>query len=157
MLFESVFSAPQEDYVRLIICYPCVACLRLFSYASQIEQLYSNLGSPRLSTLIREEYKPTDAITNSPFALETRSLVLERLSLFLDEQTQARAAVPYSWLANSDNFLVSEVGRLTLTRTLQFGQIRIVKTQEASATAERRGKGAVRLWISRSSQLDYFE
>lgn len=110
-----------------------------------------------MSTLIREEYKPTDVVKDSTQALETRRLVLERLSLFLDEQTQSRAAVSYSWLASSDNFLVTEVGRLTLTRTLQFGQVKMIKTQEASATAERKGKGAVRLWLSRSGALDFFE
>ncbi|KAF8523641.1 hypothetical protein JB92DRAFT_3140729 [Gautieria morchelliformis] len=136
VLFDTVFSAPQEDY---------------------IEQLYSNLGSPRLSTLVREEYKPTDIIRASQHAVKTRHLVLERLPLFLHERTPAQAAVSYSWLENSDNFVVTEVGKLVLTRTLQFGQTRIVKTQEASATAERKGKGPIRLWIAGNNQLDLFE
>ncbi|KAF8581823.1 hypothetical protein K439DRAFT_1513339 [Ramaria rubella] len=135
-LFDSIFSAPQEDY---------------------IEQLYSTLGSPQLSNLVREEYKPSVEIKGSMRASETRRLVLERLPLFLHERTHAKVAIPYSWLNKPENFLVTEVGKLTLTRTLQFGQIKMVKTQEASATAEQKEKGPVQLWIGGNSQVDLYE
>lgn len=106
---------------------------------------------------MREDYKPTDEIKDSQYAIRTRQLVLERLPLFLHERTHAKAAVTYSWLKDSDHFQVTDVGKLTLTRTLQFGPQRIVKTQEASATAARKNTGPVQLWISGNNQLDLFE
>lgn len=96
-------------------------------------------------------------IKDSQFAEQTRRLVLERLPLFLHERTLAKTAVTYAWLNDPDHFLVAEVEKLKLTRTLQFGQSKMVKSQEASATADRKGMGAVRLWICNYTQLDLFE
>jgi Protein of unknown function (DUF3684) len=156
---RSISSTQYSQLHRKIMCVPLIrACQGLFSrLLSQIEQLYSSLGSPRLSTLVREDYRPTDEIKDSRHAIHTRDLVLERLPLFLHERTHTKATVTYSWLKDSDHFQVTEVGKLTLTRTLQFGQLKIVKTQEASATAERKRMGAIRLWISGNNDLDIFE
>ncbi|KAF8513724.1 hypothetical protein BU17DRAFT_95084 [Hysterangium stoloniferum] len=136
IMFDTIYTAPQEDY---------------------IEQLYTMLGSPLLSSVVHEEYKPSTEIKDSSRALEMRRLVLERLPLFLHERTHGKTTMTYSWLNTPGNFLVTEVGKLTLVRTLQFGKTKAVKTQEVSATAGRKGSGPVQMWIGGNSQVDLYE
>ena len=59
------------------------------------------LGSPRLSRLVKEEYKAAGGeVKDSRLGNETRTLVLERLPLFLHERNQAKPRLSYDWLSS---------------------------------------------------------
>jgi hypothetical protein len=48
-------------------------------------------------------------------------------------------------------------GKLTVTKTLSFGDVRLSRTQDASAVAKRVGYGAIQLWLAANAQLDMYE
>jgi hypothetical protein len=125
-----------------------------------ISSFYANLGSPRLSGLVKEEYKPVGSeIKDAPIGMQARKLILERLPLFLHEHRGSRPQVKFDWFTNEANFVIKVVPRLSLTRTLQFGGKSISKSQDASAAAKRTSwMGPVVLWISQQQpQLDLYE
>ncbi|KAL5498075.1 hypothetical protein ACEPAH_3006 [Sanghuangporus vaninii] len=133
---DSVFSAPQEDI---------------------LESFYAELGSPRLTALVREDYKTSAEIRDSKLARDIRALVLERLPLFLHEHTHARPKVQYSWLNNEKNFVVRTFGKLTVTKYLNFSLTRISRSQDASASAKKGAFGPIELWITGNAQVDMYE
>ncbi|KNZ80421.1 Sacsin [Termitomyces sp. J132] len=134
---DSFFTAPQEDI---------------------LEAFYTQLGSRRLSSLVKEEYQSSAEIKQSKIAAETRALILERLPLFLHEHSHARTRVSYTWLTSQVNFAVKTFGRLFVKKTLTFGDIRLSRQQEASAVATRAGNtGPIHLWIAGNTQIDMYE
>ncbi|CAE6384073.1 unnamed protein product [Rhizoctonia solani] len=134
---HQIWGAPQEDL---------------------IEQFYEGLGSKRLSALVHEEYKSTPSQNRTTKrAQDTRSLVLERLPLFLHEHTHVKSKIKPEWLAQGENFQVVMVNKLQLTRHLSHGR-GYSATQEASAAAKREGmRGPVILWLAENSQTDLYE
>ncbi|CAA7259259.1 unnamed protein product [Cyclocybe aegerita] len=134
---SAIFTSPQEDI---------------------IEDFYISLGSPRLSRIVREEYTPSGPeLPSSKRALETRSLILERLPLFLHEHTHARTRVTFSWLSSNNNFVVRSFGKIAATKHLNLGELRLSRRQDASAVGRRVGSGPIELWIADSSQIDMYE
>ncbi|KAF7321474.1 hypothetical protein MKEN_00668100 [Mycena kentingensis (nom. inval.)] len=133
---EYLFVAPQEDI---------------------LEEFYLLLGSRRLSGLVKEDYKTTAELKGTQLPAQIRSLILERLPLFLHEHTHARTRVSFNWLNNEAHFIVTSFGKLSVTKSLAFGTIRKSKTQEASAVAKRAGSGPIHLWIAGNSQVDMYE
>ncbi|KAH7929282.1 hypothetical protein BV22DRAFT_1081369, partial [Leucogyrophana mollusca] len=133
---DSIFAAPQEDL---------------------LENFYASLGSRRLSNIIREDYKTTSEIKNSKTATDVRSLVLERLPLFLHEHTHARTRVSLGWLTNEQNFKVKTFGKLTVVKSLEFDDANLTRSQDASAAAKRRGHGPIELWLAGNGQVDMYE
>ena len=90
-------------------------------------------------------------------AHEVRSLILERLPLFLHEHTHAATRVPFSWLNNEKNFIVRTFGKVTVKRSLNFSGAKSSKSIETSAIARREGKGAIQLWLAGNAQVDMYE
>ncbi|KAI0637255.1 hypothetical protein C8Q77DRAFT_1216014 [Trametes polyzona] len=133
---DVVFSAPQEDL---------------------LEAFYLELGCRRLGSLVREEYQNRNEVVGSRKAAETRALILERLPLFLHEHTHTQTKVSYTWLNNEKNFIVKTYGKLTVTKTLQFGDKRLSKSQDASAVARRIGRGPIELWLAGHDAVDMYE
>ncbi|KAF7376003.1 hypothetical protein MSAN_00015000 [Mycena sanguinolenta] len=133
---DALFTAPQEDI---------------------LEGFYMLLGSRRLSSLVKEEYKTSSQSKDQQTAIETRALILERLPLFLHEHTHARTRVTYNWLNQEAHFIVTCFGKLSVTKTLDFGDIRTSRTQEASAAAKRIGSGPINLWLAGNAQVDMYE
>ncbi|OCH90810.1 hypothetical protein OBBRIDRAFT_834709 [Obba rivulosa] len=130
---EVVYTAPQEDL---------------------LEGFYSELGSKRLSALIREEYRTGSEVRGARGAQEIRSLILERLPLFLHEHTHARTRIAFTWLNNEKNFIVKTFSKIIVVKTL-FGDIRAARNQDVTATARRQGSnGPVELWLSGVDQVD---
>ena len=115
------------------------------------------LGSPKLTSLIREEYRTSAEIKDAKVSREVRSLVLERLPLFLHEHTNNRTKVQFSWLNNEKNFIVRTFGKLTVMKYLNFGTTHLSRDQDASATARRNGSGPVELWLAGNAQVDMYE
>ncbi|KAF8170185.1 hypothetical protein K438DRAFT_1909340 [Mycena galopus ATCC 62051] len=132
----SLFTAPQEDI---------------------LEGFYMLLGSRRLSSLVKEEYKTTTESKDQRTAAEIRALILERLPLFLHEHTHARTKVTYGWLNQEAHFITTSFGKLSVTKTLTFGDLRTSHTQEASAVAKRIGSGPIHLWLAGNAQVDMYE
>ncbi|KAF7315310.1 hypothetical protein MIND_00045600 [Mycena indigotica] len=133
---EFLYTAPQEDI---------------------LEEFYLLLGSRKLSSLVKEEYKTSAELKDSRVSAEIRALILERLPLFLHEHTHARTRVSFNWLNNDNHFVVTSYGKVAVTKTINFGDIRKSKTQEASAVAKRVGSGPILLWIAGNSQVDMYE
>lgn len=140
MFSDHLYGAPQEDI---------------------LEELYASLGSPRLSALVNERYKPQGEISQSKIATETRALILERLPLFLHEHRSAHSQplIKADWLAQGENLQVKAVGRLRLEKSLHWANQNVTKTLEASAAAfrDKNGKGPILLYIAGSDDLDLYE
>jgi Protein of unknown function (DUF3684) len=119
--------------------------------------LYLSLGSQRLSALVKEEYLTKGEIKGHRVAIDTRTLILERLPLFLHEHTHARIRVSYNWLNDEKNFVVQVFGSLTVVKSLNFGNLRTSKTQDASAVARRDGRGPIQLWLAGNNKVDMYE
>ncbi|CCM02906.1 uncharacterized protein FIBRA_05020 [Fibroporia radiculosa] len=130
---SSIFTAPQEEL---------------------IEGFYSQLGSKSLGTLVREEYSTGNEIKESRKAAEVRSLVLERLPLFLHEQPHTRRRITFDWLNDDRNFIVKMFGKLMVVKSLQFDGKPLRRTQESSAVAKRVGRGPIELWLAGRDQVD---
>ncbi|CDO69003.1 hypothetical protein BN946_scf184834.g10 [Trametes cinnabarina] len=134
---DVVFTAPQEDL---------------------LEAFYMELGCRRLSGLVREDYQTRNPLVGPDTrAARIRALILERLPLFLHEHTHTKTRVSYSWLNNKDNFIVKTFSGLIVTKTLQFGEKRVSKSQDASAVARRIGRGPIELWLAGIDQVDMYE
>lgn len=106
---------------------------------------------------MKDEYKTSSEVKQSRKAAEIRSLILERLPLFLHEHTHTQTRVPYSWLNNENNFVVRTFGKLMVIKSLIYGQTRIVKNQDASAVAFRDGRGPIQLWLAGNDLVDMYE
>ena len=107
--------------------------------------------------MVKEDHKTSGEIRNSRKPIEIRSLILERLPLFLHEHTHAKPRVPFSWLSNEKNFVVRSFGKITVIKTLTYGDTRVVKNQDASAVAMRIARGPIELWLSGNDTIDMFE
>lgn len=115
------------------------------------------LGSRRLSSLVKEDFSTSAEIKDHKSASDTRALILERLPLFLHEHTHAKTRVSYTWLNNPANFIVKTYGKISVTKRLIFGTTKLEETQETSAVAKRFSYGPVQLWIAGNSQVDMYE
>ena len=120
-------------------------------------ELYLSLGSPRLSTLVKENYETSREEPYSKIGPDTRHLILERLPLFLHEHPQSRTKVSFNWLNEEKNFIVKVFGKLLVTKSLHLGDIRNSEKHEASAVAKREGRGPIELWLAGNTQVDMYE
>ena len=150
---DSIFAAPQEDLLES-------ACRRdllgdIMAHCSTA--FYASLGSRRMSTIVREDYKVSNEISETKTASDVRTLVLERLPLFLHEHTHARTKVSLSWLSATHNFKVKVFGKLVVSKTLDIGNGKTTRTLDASAAAKRAGTGPIELWLSYTAQVDMYE
>lgn len=106
---------------------------------------------------MKEEYQTTGELIGSKVAAETRSLILERLPLFLHEHTHAATRVPFTWLAANKNFGVRAFGKLGVVKSLHHGNLNVSRKQDASAVAQRSRSGLIELWIAGNAQVDMYE
>ncbi|EIN13823.1 hypothetical protein PUNSTDRAFT_117488 [Punctularia strigosozonata HHB-11173 SS5] len=133
---DSVFIAPQEE---------------------PLEKFYLSLGSKRLTSAVREEYKTTAEVKADKIAADIRALVLERLPLFLHEHTHARPKRPYSWFTERDHFVVRMFGKIVVAKTLMLGPNAPSRTMEASAVGKTVGASQFQLWLASNAQVDLYE
>jgi hypothetical protein len=151
---EDIFCAPQEDILEGEYGNTCPW---YSTSAVKTTGFYQSLGCKRLSDLVREEYRTTQEIYGHKIAHEVRSLILERLPLFLHEHTHAATRVPFTWLNDERNFIVRTFGKVTVTRGLNFAGAKSSKSIETSAIARREGRGAIQLWLAGNAQVDMYE
>lgn len=151
---EEIFCAPQEDVLEGEYDNTFPQCL---SSALATAGFYQSLGCRRLSDLIQEEYQTTQEIHGHKTAKEVRSLILERLPLFLHEHTHAATRVPLTWLNKERNFIVRTFGRVSVTKTLDFAGVKSSRFIETSAIARREGEGPIELWLAGNARVDMYE
>jgi len=119
--------------------------------------MYLFLGSPRLSSLVKDHYRTSGEVPYSKISAETRHLILERLPLFLHEYPQSRTEVSLDWLNKEKNFIIKVFGKILVTKSLHHGDICDSKSHEASAVAKREGNGPIELWLAGNKQVNMYE
>ena len=109
--------------------------------------------------MVKEDYQLSAEIPNPRITTEIRTLILERLPLFLHEHTHTPTRVSFSWLSAEGNFVVKCYGKITVVKTLNYGDVRASRRQDASAVARRASglSAQIQLWISGNSQIDMYE
>jgi uncharacterized protein DUF3684 len=120
-------------------------------------ELHLFLGSPRLSSLIKENYEMSREDRHAKIGPDIRHLILERLPLFLHEHPQSRTKVSFNWLNEEKNFIVKVFGKLSVTKSLHHGNTHNSEKHEASAVANRDGRGPIELWLAGNTQVDMYE
>ena len=90
-------------------------------------------------------------------AQEVQTLILERLPLFLHENTCMAPQVSLTWLNDERNFIVQTFGEITVTRSIDFGGIKSSRSTEASAVARQGGRGEIQLWLASNMEVDMYE
>ena len=120
-------------------------------------ELYLFLGSPRLSSLVKEYYRTSGEAPYSNIGTGVRHLILERLPLFLHEHPQSGIEVSLDWLNKEKNLIVRVFGKLLVTKSLHHGDIRDSRSHEASAVAKREGNGPIELWLAGNKQVNMYE
>ncbi|KDQ10617.1 hypothetical protein BOTBODRAFT_68536 [Botryobasidium botryosum FD-172 SS1] len=141
LFFSELYGAPQE-----II----------------LEELYFSLGSPRLSTLVREKPEFQGRMLEDPIAKKIRVLILERLPLFLREyrSVHQQPLITVDELSQDGNFLAKTVGQLQSVKILDWPSqnLRVEKKSDASAAGFREKKGGpIHLLLARNIPLDIYE
>ena len=135
-----------------------VAMCPLYSMPTlEITAFYQSLGCKQLSNLIKEEYQTTQETYGNKAAQEVRSLILERLPLFLYKHATTTTRVSPLWLNKKGNFLVQTFKKIMVTKTIDFAGTKSSKSFEISATIRWEGGGPVKLWLSDDGQVDMYE
>jgi len=52
---------------------------------------------------------------------------------------------------------VKTFGKLTVTKSLNFGDVRLSRGQDLSAAAKQLGNGPIELWLAGHPQVDMYE
>ena len=150
---EEIFCAPQDDTLEGehgSLC-PLYSMLTL-----EITAFYRSLGCKQLSDLIKEEYQTTQETYGNKATQGVRSLVLERLPLFLYKHATTTTRVSPSWLKKG-NFIVRTFEKIMVTKSIDFAGTKSSKSFGTSATIRREGGGPVQLWLSNNGQVDMHE
>ena len=96
-------------------------------------------------------------ITGDKTAQGVRSLILERLSLFLHECTRATTEVSFTWLDNKENFVTRTFQKLSATRSIDFAGARPIIFTEPSVAAVWGNNGRIELWLTDKVKVDMYE
>ena len=150
---DKIFTCPQEDLLEGNGrgCFIDVLCS--YGYLD----FYGELGSRRLSSLVKEDYETSSETNATRKAEEIRARILERLPLFLHEHNHTATRVPFSWLNTGKNFIVRVFSSVRVKKSLTYGDLRLMEKQDASAVALRENRGPIQLWLSNNMAVDMFE
>ena len=108
--------------------------------------------------MVKEEYQTSSEIKNARLSSDIRTLILERLPLFLHEHAHgSNTRIKAEWMESHDHFVVKTFGKITAVKSLNFGDIRLSKTQDASAVAKQIPSNQIQLWVAGHSQVDMYE
>ena len=114
------------------------------------------MGCRRLSTVIQERYEDSPQIPDTKTCSEIRSLILQRLPLFLQKCSHSpsdRMHIP-----SHDNFSVVVCERLLVHKTLIVGDDNTPRKQDLWAiTKYNKNGGRIELWLSRHTKRDMYE
>jgi hypothetical protein len=122
-----------------------------------LPELYHRLGSQRLSLLVKEDYHHGAELDTATLTNKIRSLILERVPLFLHERSASQLKLSFYSLSSDKNFVVKTFRGLYITKSLVLGSLRLSQKQDASAVTFRAQNGTVYLWLSNIADLDMYE
>jgi predicted AlkP superfamily pyrophosphatase or phosphodiesterase len=114
------------------------------------------LGSPKLSSLVREDYRTSRELPDSKIAAEIKHLILDRLPLFLYE-ISSRTKFSSDWPNNENNFIVKAFEKISVIRSLHHGDIHESSSYDISVTAKLEGSGPIELLLAENKQLEMHE
>jgi len=107
--------------------------------------------------LVKEEYIVGMEISDSKRPTSIRSLILERLPIFLHEHNHAKMKVSLDWLQIESNFQIKVYGQIKVKKTLSYGKLRLERKQEASAVAQRGPAQRIELMLANNAEIDFYE
>ena len=116
---------------------------------------YLSLGCERLGGLIREELQGAKETTGSIMAQKFRSLILERLPLFVEHDHTAAEVT--TWLNDEKNFTIRTFKKLTVTRSTDFAGGRSFISIEPSAAAKKVDQVGIELWLADNARVDMYD
>ena len=120
-------------------------------------ELYLLLGSPNLSSLVREDYRTSRELANSKIGVRIRHLILDRLPLFLHKQSPLRTKLSPDWLNDGKNLIVKVFEKISVTRSLHHGDIHDSMSYDTAAIAKQEGSGPIELLLAGDEQLEMHE
>lgn len=92
---------------------------------------------------------------DSKTSTKVQSVVLQRLPLFLREDTQLQ--VPASWVPSAENFKVRVCETLLVSKTLTIGNNQTTREQDVWAATKCDEEGRIELWLSGNAEPDMYE
>ena len=114
------------------------------------------MGCRRLSTVIQERYEDSLQIPDTETCSQVRSLILQRLPLFL--QKCSHSQYDKTRIPSPDNFSVVVCDRLLVHKTLIIGDDNTPRKQDLWATTKySKHEGRIELWLSRHTKRDMYE
>ena len=116
---------------------------------------YRSLGCERLGDLIREELQGMKETAGSIMAQQFRSLILERLPLFVEHDHTAAEVT--TWLNDEGNFTIRTFKKFTVTRSIDYAGGRSFIPIEPSAAARRGDEVGIELWLVDNAHVDMYD
>lgn len=107
------------------------------------ETLYMELGSPHLSSLVRQRYAHRGSPTSNAATEALRKHIIERAGIFLTLPEIAHQVKREGFLAN--NLRVQAYDSLQVERILIFGRLRFSDTEKVTACVDTSAKGCLLL------------
>jgi hypothetical protein len=98
----------------------------------------------------------SNEIQDTKTCTEVRTLILQRLPLFLHEDTHTQLQVPVS-LSSTGNFKVKVCERLLVSKTLTIGNDQTMRNQDVWAATKCEEGGRIELWLSGNAEPDVYE
>ena len=114
------------------------------------------MGCRLLSTVVQEKYKESNEIRDTEKSITVRSLILQRLPLFLRENIHTELQVLIS-LPTAENFTVRVCERLLVSKTLTIGNDQTTRDQDVGAVTKCDEDGRIELWLSGNAKMDMYE
>lgn len=121
-------------------------------------EFYASLGTPRLSSLVEECCKTSKEIKDCSNAKEIRSIVLQRLPLFVHGRKHSWTFDISQWLSDENGFVVKTYKAMEVTKVLQC-RPPLSRLQNTSAVARRGNGRSIELVLARTkhSPTDMYE
>ncbi|KAI6094846.1 hypothetical protein F5141DRAFT_1295920 [Pisolithus sp. B1] len=127
-------------------------CLFVAPQEEVLERFYKRLGCSYLSDVVMWSCNDLHEIPATKTCPEVRSLILERLPLFIQNYTDIKPEDATS--SSPDRLRVKACKRIVVTKILVAGNVK--RTGDAQTIARRQGD-FIELWISEAAKCDMYE
>lgn len=119
-------------------------CLFVVPREEVLERFYASLGCRYLSDVVKEKYNDFREIQDTKTCDKLRSLILDRLPLFIQNYTDSKPRVTIP--SSPDHLKVKACESILVCKTLLPGSVK--RKTEVRAIARREGE-CIELWISK--------
>jgi hypothetical protein len=153
---DRIFCTPQVDAIEstqssVLDFHALLIVIRVVVFH------YSLLGSPRLSSLVREDHRTSRELPDSKIGANIRHLILDRLPLFLHNQSPSRTKLTSDWMNNKENFIVKVFEKITVIKSLHHGDTHESSSYDTSVISKREGSGPIELLLAENMPLKVHE